>query len=131
MAAGDVAFADKATRMAMVDTDCRRQCRSGEREHGPPRQTSPKDGRGDHRLCGEVRADGCGRCPHGRGKGRESKTAVGIVASADKSWTAVGGVVSDEAARGEGKQGAAAADETTDRQRGDVASVDDTARASM
>ena len=51
---------------------------------------------------------------------------MGIIASADKSaWTAVGDVASDEACRGKGKRDAAAADKTTGRPRGDIASVDE------
>ena len=54
---------------------------------------------------------------------------MGITASADKSaWNAVGDAASDEAARGKGKRGSAAADETTVRRRGDVSSLDEVSR---
>ena len=57
---------------------------------------------------------------------------MGITASADKpSWNAVGDAVTDEAARGEGKQGAAAADETTVRLKGDVSSVNEASRTTV
>ena len=51
------------------------------------------------------------------------------IASADKSArTTMGHVASDEASRGEGKQGAAATDETMGRTRGDAASMDEAKR---
>ena len=50
----------------------------------------------------------------------------------DKSaYKAVGDAASDEAARGEGKRGAAAADETTGRLRSDVSSVDEALRTTV
>ena len=49
-----------------------------------------------------------------------------MTASADKSaWNVVGGATSDEAAKGQGKRGAVAADKTTVRLRGGVSSVNE------
>ena len=63
--------------------------------------TRTREGCGDHRLCGQVRMECRGRC------------------------------ASDEAAREEGKRGAAAADETTERLTGDVSSVDEASQTTV
>ena len=114
--------------MAMADTDVdeaatrRGSAAVANAATGRSRGSSPPRTSSRKRLWG--------MSPRTRG-GERKQDGRGIVASADKSWTAVGGVVSDEAARGEGKRGTAAADETTGRPMGDVASVDDTARTTV
>ena len=55
-----------------------------------------------------------------------------IIASADKSaWNTVGDAALDEAARGEGKWGGAAADKTTVQLRGDVSFVDEASQTTV
>ena len=57
---------------------------------------------------------------------------MGITAYADRSvWNAVGNAALDEAAKGEGKRGAAAVDESTGRLRGDISSVDEASRTTV
>ena len=60
------------------------------------------------------------------------REGCGDTASAVKfAWNTVGNAASNEAARGEGKRGAAAADETAVRLRGDVSSVDEASRTTV
>ena len=60
------------------------------------------------------------------------RLCMGITASADRSvWNAVGNAALDEAAKGEGKRGAAAVDESTGRLRGDISSVDEASRTTV
>ena len=63
---GDVTSVDEA---APNDRVVYRRGRGhgGEKERGRPPRTPPWDGRQGHRLCGKIRADGCGGCRRGLG----------------------------------------------------------------
>ena len=88
---GGVSSVDEASQTTMW------RMRPGKKtERGLVLQTQPQEARCGHRLCGKVRADGCGGCRCRRGRREEAETAVDdvtglpYVASVDKASYAEG-----------------------------------------